>query len=456
MASKALIEEDVLMHTKRLFVVVSTGQSIANLPPILEHAHAEDLVLWIESDVARKNGWSAGARSVLKEYGLKMLPDVQVNQVNDPGQLARACRNAINQINLANVELFIVLNGGNKLTPVGLIQAWAEHKPVLLYGDDMPASCWTFRGGVESTPEIRPYVKHKLDLPQILETSGHRIMSSSEGGRFWAKDLPDEVVKERYGLDRDYCRQLHGQHHHNALIGRTNRSGLPTFDAASRLVQSQQLTKWKASIRIDASAIIADSNALEPYARAYNASLKLARNAANAKIHEGTAELERLGDAFERAVIRRTHAWLCAAQHSGIQSAWRQVKIEHQNRPGIAAAEFDVLLVLKNGVLWHLECKSFQAVSKDLDARLLNLQQAGSRIARMAVCGPLLTDCVSEEWFAFQHTLSALCKGPGRPPFIPFTLDNQPRHYQAPNGSEVECPTFEEVLTRLLAPYGNG
>ena len=61
------------------------------------------------------------------------------------------------------------------------------------------------------------------------------------------------------------------------------------------------------------------------------------------------------------------------------------------------------MLVLKNGILWHLECKSASAKAKDLDARLLNLQKAGSLRAEMAVCGPLLTAFEGTPWFKRQH-----------------------------------------------------
>ena len=40
--------------SKQLFVVVSTGQNVANLPPLLEHAREGDEVLWIESEAARE------------------------------------------------------------------------------------------------------------------------------------------------------------------------------------------------------------------------------------------------------------------------------------------------------------------------------------------------------------------------------------------------------------------
>src|SRR5918999_4404185 len=79
------------MAKPRLFIVVSTGQNLANLPPILEYAKQGDAVLWVESLDAQRQRWSAGAREVLERYGLTNLPEsVPVEDINDPVQIAQA------------------------------------------------------------------------------------------------------------------------------------------------------------------------------------------------------------------------------------------------------------------------------------------------------------------------------------------------------------------------------
>ena len=49
-------------RARKLFIAVSTGQGIANVPPILEHAEAGDSVLWIESPMAKALGWNMAQR----------------------------------------------------------------------------------------------------------------------------------------------------------------------------------------------------------------------------------------------------------------------------------------------------------------------------------------------------------------------------------------------------------
>ncbi|MDQ7005481.1 MAG: hypothetical protein Q9N67_11410 [Ghiorsea sp.] len=44
----------------QVFVAISTGQQVANLPPILALADKHDRVLWLESDFARKAQWVNG------------------------------------------------------------------------------------------------------------------------------------------------------------------------------------------------------------------------------------------------------------------------------------------------------------------------------------------------------------------------------------------------------------
>lgn len=61
-------------YPPRLFLAVSTGQRVANLPPILECARAErDAVVWLDSELARKSRWSEGASTVLRKRGYQVF-----------------------------------------------------------------------------------------------------------------------------------------------------------------------------------------------------------------------------------------------------------------------------------------------------------------------------------------------------------------------------------------------
>src|SRR4051812_26303523 len=124
------------MSSPQLFVLVSTRQNIANLPPLLEHADPGDHVFWIESAEARRGLWSARAREVLEERGLRQFPALEVDHVNDPTQVVAVCRDIVARYREARPTVYFIANGGNKMTPLGMLLGLSELSPFVLYGDD--------------------------------------------------------------------------------------------------------------------------------------------------------------------------------------------------------------------------------------------------------------------------------------------------------------------------------
>ncbi len=441
------------MSSHRLFVVVSTGQNVANLPPLLEYAEAGDKVVWVESAEARRKGWSRGARSVLNRRGFEMLNDIEVDELDDFARLERSSRDAVALAREQGLQPHLVLNGGQKLTPVGLVRTWSDRGPVLLYGEQQPAVCKTFPGNLDGPAEIRPYTRHKLELHEILEASGHQIFDG-DASRFWPGPLADDLAAEPYGADRNYTAELHLTHHLRKEKSEVAR--LPSY-LDTRKADADATREWKRALlsQLQKHGLVLAESQEGVFESVYNRTLGLVRRGAAALANVGRSQVRPLGPAFERAVARRVHAWLEAANHPAIQSAWRLVKVASRHEPTRIRAEYDVLLVLRSGVLWHLECKSFAAEQKDLDARLLNLQQAGSLVARMAICGPLYTDYFSEAWFTPQHTLRNRVEALRHFTFLPFTLPGQPNSYDVAGdvSQAVACPTLEESLEQALTGY---
>jgi hypothetical protein len=438
----------------RLFVVVSTGQNVANLPPLLEHAEPGDKVVWVESAPARRGRWSAGARGVLERLGLVTLPDTCVEEIDDLAGLADASRDAVEHARREGLRAHLILNGGPKLTPLGLLRAWGGLEPVLLYGEQQPAVCKSFHTSLAGPAEVRPYHRHMLDLPEVLEVSGHQL-HDSRGTKFWPGPLADDLARERYGDDAAFTAGLHQAHH---LRGQPlPREALPSYRVACQLTE-EEVRKWKQDVLspLRKRGLQMSADDAGPFELLYNRTLGLAWAAAKERHGAARPAVEPLGPAFHRAVARRVHAWLEAVNHPAVHSAWRDVKVAGRRDPHVVLAEFDVLLVLKNGVLWHLECKSFEADLKDLDARLFNLQQAGSQLARMALCGPVLTGCAGEPWFTAQHDLRLRIEARQRLTFVPFTLPGQPGTYVVEEVGAPQtfaCPTLEETLEGALRIY---
>lgn len=95
------------------------------------------------------------------------------------------------------------------------------------------------------------------------------------------------------------------------------------------------------------------------------------------------------GLAFEQAVAQQVRAWQEREQHPGVQSIWARVTIAPLRSPVHHAAEFETLIVLKNGILLHLECKSGFVNARDLEVKASRLQQAGSQCARVVLVRPI-------------------------------------------------------------------
>jgi hypothetical protein len=452
------------MSPRRLFVVVSTGQGVANLPPLLEHSERGDRVVWIESDEARKRNWSEGARGVLTRFGLTALADgdaagavegfaIHVKELDDLAALVEACKPAVELARRQCLRPHLILNGGPKLTPLGLLRAWGELDPVLLYGEQQPVVCKTFPVRLDRPPDIRPYTCHTLDLPEILEVRGYQVFDN-EGVKFWPGPLADDLAREPYGVSEPDTAELHRQWHQFGRVPSPSDQPLRYADLAA-LVPGL-LDGWKQALPALAGPERRELSNDGLFRTIYHATLKLAREAGTARCRAGQPVLTPIGPAFERAVARRVHAWLERAKHPAVRSAWRGVKVATRRDPLRVRAEFDILLVLTSGLLWHLECKSFAADVKDLDARLFNLQQASSQLAQMALCGPLLARHAAEDWFAHQHELREKVEERRYLTFVPFTLPGQPDKYlvnDAGVAREFSCPTLEAVIERALEGY---
>ena len=81
------------MSERQRFVLVSTGQNVANLPPVLEFANPGDEVIWIESEEAFNGNWAEGIKSILKRHGFEQNQIVRVKDINDPSEIVRMLKN---------------------------------------------------------------------------------------------------------------------------------------------------------------------------------------------------------------------------------------------------------------------------------------------------------------------------------------------------------------------------
>lgn len=360
----------------QLFVLVSTGQRVANLPPVLELAQPGDRVLWIESDEAQQRNWTIAPRLILEENGLQTERVVSVSQLNDPFVVASALEPIVSSLANRYQSIYLVTNGGTKHTPIGLLGAFHRLSPKLLYGDERPAGFSIYPSGFTAPPQVSSYTRHKLDLPDILRVNGYTLATPSEYRRIWPNSISGEITSEQYGIDESYTCRLHTEHFAWASIG--SKQQRVRFENIYSLVPDAY-QRWIRTLE-QVSFAMNQQNLCS----IYNGTLNLAESAAHAAARRdrGIAlPVARVGNSLERAVARRVWTWQAKHQHPAIQSIWIGAKIAREETPHCVEAEFDILLVLKNGVLVHLECKSANAQARQLDINTHRLRQAGSLLA---------------------------------------------------------------------------
>jgi hypothetical protein len=432
-----------------LFVLVSTGQRVANLPPVLEHATVGDQMLWIESDEARRGNWTAAPLAILEDRGLVLVrPVIQVQGVNDPVALSNVLSPFAREFADQYKNVFLVANGGTKLTPVGLLSGLGSLAPQILYGDERPAVHSLYPRGLAAAPSIEAYTRHDLDLGDILRVNGYTFATDNAHIRFWPEQFTVDWAAEVYGVNESFTYNLHAVHHARATAPQTD-TRVP-FASLPTLVPDM-FARWNRTVGQVRERL--NPQNLEAL---YNSTLKMDERARLAAGASAVAPRPpRIDDAFERAVARRVRTWLLSTRHPAIRSAWANVSVARENSPHKHEAQFDILLVLTNGVLMHLECKSALVDVRDLDARIHRLRETGSQLARLAVVLPLYTRQVSQLWFRTLHS-ARLDVEHARLTLLPFTWPGQPGRYIVPDSDpveEAECPEFEGTLERLLQPY---
>lgn len=435
----------------QLFVLISTGQKVANIPPVLEYARPGDHVVWLESDEAVRNRWTETPQQLLESRGLRTVKTIQVRHVNDPVDVSQRLSPFAASVRGHYEATYLVANGGTKLSPIGLFFGLEPLNPYILYGDEKPAVHNLYPPGLNESPRVAPYTRHTLDLPEILTLNGYGFSNNRHRLRIWPDPLPDEYRDERYGQDEAYTYQLHRDHAMQANT-RPSEETVP-FDELLKLLPSESIERWKRTFKTACGF-----PNMQNFKSLYHGTIKLANEGRLAAGRRQVASPQSpIGAPFERAVARRVRQWLERMQHPAVQSAWASVTVAREGSPNQHEAEFDVLIVLKNGVLVALECKAGLVNHRDLEVNFHRLRQATSRLTQPVIVIPLYTRQSHESWFQQQHqNRQDIVERFGCNGVIGFTWPGQPTHYTLANTlspETFECPDFEAALEQLLSIY---
>lgn len=458
----------------RLFLAAATGANIANVPPILELGEPSrgDAVLWLETQAATRARFAAGAEEVLRGRGFADQWKLPVS--DEPREAARALESRLGADEKKRFVPVLVGNGGTKLSSQALNAALecAWGGPVAnVYQQEQPAELWIMADGILGPLERRPFRRADVTLEDVLACNGNRIKNESAALRFWpdAHDFGDD----RYAVDPTLTAEAHDDYE-PAKIAEALDDEMRILDrfkpvGHDRAAQwaPDDLRKWRTNFFEKAARVAAaqaeNRHDWETIARTHAKDLEAvfngaeyAADAARKKALKAsrTSAAPKIGPRFERAVARRVRGWLCArAPDLPVNEAWLNVEVCKSARPGDIVAEFDVTLVLANGLLLVLECKSFDAEARDLDGRLLRLQQYTTRLSRLSVCAPLYTAFSERRWFRTSHNVGKTARS--YMGFVAFTMNGQPDKYPAPDqtGKSIEVQPFEDALNDMIRPY---
>ncbi|MEZ6141681.1 MAG: hypothetical protein R3B84_14005 [Zavarzinella sp.] len=448
-----------------LFVAVSTGSQVSNLPPILEMYQPGDKLLWIESPESKKGNWATKASELLTIRGLSILESIDVGNLNDRSEVLPAISSwKQNYKHSQKVQYYLVLNGGTKWVPLWLLEAFRDWHPKLLYGSDRPATYMLQSLDFASSPIQRAYQNNCITLQEVLYLKGFELFQSQDtqdAVQVWPGTATIENSTD-YGTIESTTYQLHQEHfdYRKALQSQAidekhdifPKINVP-FQNLNLLVRTETFEKWQQQ--------------LKNFVRNPNPQFteNLFHGTANLYLAAARKQLEKmegiisptsmLGPPLENAITHRIIGWL--NQNKDIQTAvasiWKNVKICRLDNKSKAEAELDIVILLKCGKLIYLECKAAKTDSKDIDAGSYRLQQASSTLAEQFVVLPIYTRKCDTPWFQELHNERMKL---GRQA-IPFTMPGQPESYPMidANGASEEnpCPSFEESLEKLLKPY---
>lgn len=446
----------------RCFIAIATGQNVANVAPLLAVARPADAIVFIETAEAARRDWTGPALDVLRKRGLGRLWRLTLRS-NEPAEVYEAAR----QFSWPAGKRVIIGNGGTKPQSMALYEALRESEPLLLYSLDRPCVLQWYENGPGAPARTEPYTESPLRLDDVVLLRNMRLSDASPP-LYWKQHLTPEGGKlaglaEGYGFEPGPTFALHDAH--ARYQAEQTRAGppprLPRWAELQYLVAADDWQRYLsacANVLKRPTAAVAVHNA-QQVKDLFNAAVRLLERALTPP-HEEVPPAP-LGPAFERALAAR----LCAVLAEGgdqtgvIQGVWRNVKVDSPQAPGIIQLEADLLILLKNGLLIAIEAKSHTADNKDLDARLLSLQRAGSQLARVVVCSPLYTQAADRQWFRTHHEFARRLRQHGFA-HLPYTLPGQPGAYTlTPEGRTGAAPEtfsvvpFETACRELLQGY---
>jgi len=404
------------------FIAVSTREQMSNIPPLLFRAEDGDVAIWLESSESIEKKWLQGVPDILEDRGIRSIKVAIGQDINDPTAILNACTQGLKKLEALQgqcEQMNIILNGGTKLCSIAIVQVVQKLKtdntlnmPVdYLYGDGAPVCVRMQQGDRFSSSQIYTYNEQsQISFDEMIRMKGYRTQCHDAQVWRWgdkAKTMP------KYGTDEPYTRWLHYAWGRN----RNKESGdiTPLTDWPKRVQE-----KWN-SKQVDD----------EPW-------------------WNNEKQSWRIGACFEDVVWRRVICFLQSQKdrfESVVQECWKNVKIVGEGNRSFS--EMDVVLVLRNGIVIYIECKTQTHSIGELNASSDRLRQCSGNLSKMCVVSPMFASFENNEGGGTMKAMFQSLQSWSKQKYsvaIPYSL------HPAPSEDNKEGD-FESSMERLLSQY---
>lgn len=472
---------------QRVFLCAAENP-IHALCPLLELAEQCDNIIVLGKNDADGKKSTQHLLKALHNFGFHrgQIEAFSVDDWEDGPSLIRALERAKTLLEGNDVELCVIVDQTSSvvLPTLAGLQALRHLSIVRNEPSRVAYSLWhkdqQFRHGVVS------YRRTNVDLVVILQLTGHKLFASGspEPVRVWPRKYQTTGLEGHtpYGYDAAWTISCHENNWLPSQVGVKQNQTLSkeSLDQWRKSWQQYQISRSK-SDQVYLCLYHATKNALgngpawctpeegvERLRKATERMLELGQGSDQAALWEIASLLTKkapgvpLGQIFEAAVARRLADWLDGGGASYarlVQSVWKNVRVCREADTETVIAEFDVLVVLRNGSFIVIECKCGSVEGlKDWQARRETLGRINAGGA-MVACTPLYTGYANRPWFIDQLKNVQYLREVVALPLLIFSLPGQPRVFRLSTGSENlaseswEMAPFEECLCQLLDTY---
>jgi len=472
----------------RIFLVYTAENPVSLICLLLELATGEDRVVFLEQSSADKEGPAARLHNALSVYGFaqQAMERIPVRDWEDVPRLGSALARVVSQMGSASELYMLIPDESDLVLPTILARFCDVANAYLVRNDRRKVSYNVWSKAKDFAPSHYEYRRANVDLVTLLRAAGYKLFSEGQppAVKVWPNHCSSSNghSQRRYGDDESYtvaCHEgvaiLSGQELSRVheipeaalqtwyktwcqfLISRTKSDQvyLCLYHATKKalgLAEQEWCTPEQGVARLKAASARLEELGQSCEVRvAYGEVLKLLLRANGAVP---------LGQEFEEAVMRRLVDWLSGqgSRHGHlVQSVWRNVRVCPLNQPERVVAEWDILIVLRNGRFLNIECKCGSVEGlKDWQARREMLRRINGVGARLIACLPLYTAWAHRSWFANQLRNLRYVREIVQAEVLPFTLRGQPREFRIcfDEGARLydtsqEAP-FEEHLERIF------